>query len=65
MAEGLVGGVRRNDNERRDSNCDPRVPGLRAACAAFSAITLDTMGNGLTANLFRVGINYWFDYWNP
>jgi outer membrane immunogenic protein len=39
--------------------------GIASACAAFSAITLDTMGNGLTANLFRVGINYWFDYWNP
>jgi outer membrane immunogenic protein len=33
-----------------------------SACATFSAVSLDSAHNGFTANLFRIGINYWFGY---
>jgi Outer membrane protein beta-barrel domain len=36
--------------------------GSASACAAFSGISLDGAHNGFSANLFRIGINYWFDY---
>jgi hypothetical protein len=36
--------------------------GSVSACAAFSGISLDGAHNGFTANIFRIGINYWFDY---
>jgi len=28
-------------------------------------MTLDSNHNGFSANLFRIGINYWFSYWAP
>jgi outer membrane immunogenic protein len=52
-------------NLGKGSNSIAACSGAASACAAFSGITLDTMSTGFTANLFRVGINYWFDYWNP
>jgi Outer membrane protein beta-barrel domain len=36
--------------------------GSASACAPFSGISLDSAHNGFTANLFRIGINYWFGY---
>jgi hypothetical protein len=33
--------------------------------AGFSGVTLDSNHNSFSANLFRVGINYWFSYWGP
>jgi opacity protein-like surface antigen len=36
--------------------------GSASACAAFSGISLGSAHNGFTANLFRIGINYWFEY---
>jgi outer membrane immunogenic protein len=39
--------------------------GSTAACAAFSGTLLESAHDRFTANLFRVGINYWFGYWGP
>jgi outer membrane immunogenic protein len=37
--------------------------GSAAACAPFSGISLDSMHSSSSANMFRIGINYWFRYW--
>jgi len=37
--------------------------GSTAACAAFAGTSLDSTHNSFSANMFRVGINYWFRYW--
>ena len=38
--------------------------GTVTACSAFSGIAFDTVHERFTANIFRVGFNYWFSYWN-
>jgi outer membrane immunogenic protein len=38
--------------------------GAASACSAFGGVTLDTTHNSFTANLLRIGINYWFNYWD-
>ena len=52
-------------NLGKGSSSTTACSGSASACAAFSGISLDSMHNGFTANLFRVGINYWFSYWEP
>ena len=47
------------------SNSTAGCSGTPAACARFSSMTLDSNHNGFNANLFRIGINYWFSYWAP
>jgi outer membrane immunogenic protein len=44
------------------SNTTSTCSGTPAACAAFSGISLDSTHNSFTANMFRIGINYWFWY---
>ncbi len=39
--------------------------GSPSACAAFSGLSLDTQHGGFSANVFRIGVNYWFGYWEP
>jgi len=43
------------------STCNGSGPG----CAGFSGISLDSTHGDFTANIIRVGINYWFGYWEP
>ena len=38
--------------------------GTAIACSAFAGVSLDNMHNGFTANIVRIGINYWFNYWD-
>ena len=38
--------------------------GTAAACAPFAGVSLDSTHDGFTANIFRIGINYWFNYWD-
>jgi len=38
--------------------------GVPAACAAFAAISLDSSHGALTSSIFRIGVVYYFDYWN-
>jgi outer membrane immunogenic protein len=36
-----------------------------AACAPFAGLAVTSTHGDFTANLFRVGITYYFQYWNP
>jgi len=38
--------------------------GAAAACAAFAGVSLENNHGSFTANVFRIGINYWFNYWD-
>jgi outer membrane immunogenic protein len=38
--------------------------GAASACSPFAGVSLDTTHNGFTANVIRIGINYWFNYWD-
>jgi outer membrane immunogenic protein len=38
--------------------------GTASACAAFVGVTLDNSHSAFTANIIRIGINYWFNYWD-
>ena len=44
------------------SNSTTTCTGTASACAAFSGVSLDSTHNSFTANMFRIGINYWFWY---
>jgi outer membrane immunogenic protein len=44
------------------SNTASTCNGTASACAAFSGVSLDSIQNSFTANMFRIGINYWFWY---
>ncbi len=37
--------------------------GTVAACAAFSGVSFDNIHEAFSANLFRIGVTYWFGYW--
>ena len=37
--------------------------GPATACALFSGVSLANSHTGYSANMIRVGITYWFDYW--
>jgi outer membrane immunogenic protein len=38
--------------------------GAASACSAFAGVSLDATHNSFTANVIRIGINYWFNYWD-
>jgi outer membrane immunogenic protein len=44
------------------SNSTSTCTGSASACAAFSGVSLDSIHNSFTANVFRISINYWFWY---
>jgi opacity protein-like surface antigen len=48
----------------KGGNSSTSCAGTAAACAAFAGISLENTHNGFTSNIFRVGINYWFNYWD-
>lgn len=50
-------------NLGKGSNSTSTCSGTAAECAAFSGISLYNAHEGFTANIFRVGITYWFGYW--
>jgi len=39
--------------------------GAAATCAEFSAIALQSSRDAFNFNIVRVGLTYWFGYWNP
>ncbi|MGB6310585.1 MAG: outer membrane beta-barrel protein [Steroidobacteraceae bacterium] len=39
--------------------------GTPEACAIFSGVSLNSSHDGLSVNMFRFGITYWFSYWTP
>jgi outer membrane immunogenic protein len=49
----------------KGSNSTATCAGTAAACTAFSGASFDNLHTGFTSNMIRIGINYWFDYWEP
>ncbi len=49
----------------KGSDSTTTCSGSPSACAAFSGISFSSHANGFSANVFRIGLNYWFGYWNP
>jgi opacity protein-like surface antigen len=39
--------------------------GVAVTCAEFAAIALQSSHDAFNSNIIRVGVNYWFGYWNP
>lgn len=52
-------------NLGKGSNSTATCSGSASACAACSGISLDSSHDAFTANIFRIGVNYWFGYWEP
>ena len=50
-------------NLGKGSDTTAACSGSAAACASFSGISFDSMHGGFTANIYRIGITYWFSYW--
>jgi outer membrane immunogenic protein len=48
----------------KGANSTTTCAGTAVACAAFAGISLDNTHNAFTSNIFRIGINYWFNYWD-
>lgn len=46
----------------KSSNSTTNCAGSSTACAEFSGISLDSTHNNFTADIFRIGFNYWFAY---
>jgi outer membrane immunogenic protein len=51
-------------NLGKASDSTSTCSGSAVACAAFTGISFDSTHNDFTASTFRIGINYWFGYWN-
>jgi opacity protein-like surface antigen len=47
----------------KGSNSTASCAGTTANCAAFANASLQNGHGGFEANLIRVTVNYWFDYW--
>jgi len=52
-------------NLGKGSHSTTTCSGAAPVCAAFAGISLEGIHNGFSSNSFRVGINYWFGYWEP
>jgi opacity protein-like surface antigen len=50
-------------NLGKGSETTAACSGLAASCTAFSGISFDSMHGSFTANIYRIGITYWFGYW--
>lgn len=46
------------------SNSATTCAGATGACSAFAGVSLENAHNAFTASIIRVGINYWFNYWD-
>ena len=46
------------------SNSTATCAGAASACAAFAGVSLENTHNAFTANIIRIGINYWFNFWD-
>ena len=38
--------------------------GAASACSAFVGVSLETAHSAYTTNVIRIGVNYWFNYWD-
>lgn len=48
----------------KESSPTTTCAGATSACSPFAGVSLETTHNTFTANVIRVGINYWFNYWD-
>jgi outer membrane immunogenic protein len=48
----------------KGGNSTTTCAGTAVACTAFAGISLDSTHDAFTSNIFRIGINYWFNYWD-
>jgi outer membrane immunogenic protein len=48
----------------KGANSTTTCAGTAVACTAFAGISLDNTHDAFTSNMFRIGINYWFNYWD-
>ena len=48
----------------KGSNSTTTCAGAANACSTFAGVSLDNTHNSFTANIIRIGINYWFNYWD-
>lgn len=48
----------------KGSNSTTSCAGAAGACSTLAGVALENMHDGFTANIFRIGVNYWFDYWD-
>ncbi|HMI75868.1 MAG TPA: outer membrane beta-barrel protein [Steroidobacteraceae bacterium] len=48
----------------KGGNSTTTCTGTAVACTAFAGISLDNTHDAFTSNIFRIGINYWFNYWD-
>jgi opacity protein-like surface antigen len=51
-------------NLGKGSTATATCAGAAIACTPFAGVSLDTTHNSFTANVIRIGINYWFNYWD-
>lgn len=52
-------------NLGKGSSSAASCSGTAAACAVFSGLSLESTQSSFSANLFRIGISYYFSYWTP
>jgi len=50
-------------NLGKGANSTAACSGVIGACTGFSGISFDNTHEGVSANIFRLGITYWFGYW--
>jgi outer membrane immunogenic protein len=48
----------------KGSNSSGTCQGLAAACAPYAGASFTTFHEGFHANIVRIGITYWFNYWD-
>jgi outer membrane immunogenic protein len=48
----------------RGSNSTTTCAGVANACSVFAGVSLNNTHDAFTANIIRIGINYWFGYWD-
>jgi outer membrane immunogenic protein len=47
----------------KGSDSTTTCSGTASACSAFSGISFENTHEGFSANIFRLGVTYWFGYW--
>ena len=47
----------------KGSNSTTTCSGAASECAPFAGVTFDNTHEGFSANVFRIGVTYWFQYW--
>jgi outer membrane immunogenic protein len=52
-------------NLGKGSDSSGACNGPAAVCSAFLGVSLGTAHEGFSANIFRVGITYWLNFWDP